>query len=223
MVSGDSIKYSRRSLADRYSHHASAARQRCWDGGHWSCRMATGARCPGGAGAGRCAARVRMDSGTCRAPIAPAAVLMAYAVIAHVGVSVMAQGHPKTPWVTAAFGVLSAAVLVPSLLAEYFGRTVNNAVMVVVVSALWLCSGAVAARLTGRIRDAVLSSTLSAQIGSLANVGSILTSCYILKGSALQDRFFRTVGTYEDFARSGISDFGAFVMGDLFEIGRAHV
>ena len=141
---------------------------------------------------------------------------MAYAVIAHVGVSVMAQGHPKTQWVTAAFGVLSAAVLVPSLLAEYFGRTVNNAVMVVVVSALWLCSGAVAARLTGRIRDAVLSSTLSAQIGSLANVGSILTSCYILKGSALQDRFFRTEGTYEDFARSGISDFGAFVMGDLF-------
>ena len=68
-------------------------------------------------------------------------MLMAYAVLTHVGVSIMAQGNPKTPWVTAAFGVLSAAVLVPSLLVEYFGRTVNNAVMVAVVAARrWLAA-----------------------------------------------------------------------------------
>ena len=104
-------------------------------------------------------------------PIAPVIVLIAYAVLAH-GVSVTARGNPNTPWVTAAFGILSGAVLAPSLLVEYFGRTVNNAIMVAVVLVLWFLSGAVAAMLTGRIRDAVLSSTLSAQIGSLANVGA---------------------------------------------------
>ena len=115
-----------------------------------------------------------------------------------------------------AFGIASAAVLVPSLLVEYFGRRVNNALMVAIVFTLWFLAGALAARLTGRIRDAVLSSTLSAQIGSLANVGAILASYYVLRGSSLQDRFFRTEGTYEDFARSGAGDFSAFVMGDLF-------
>jgi hypothetical protein len=150
------------------------------------------------------------------APLAPAAVLIAYAVFAHIGSSITAQGNPKTPWITAAFGMLSAAVLVPSLLVEYFGRTSNNGVIVVVVVALWLCSGVLAAKATGRIRDAVISSTSSAQIGSLANVGSILASYYALRGSAQQDLFFRTEGTYEDFVRSGASDFNTFVMGDLF-------
>jgi hypothetical protein len=37
-----------------------------------------------------------------------------------------------------------------------------------------------------------------------------------MRGSSLQDRFFRTEGTYQDFARSGGGDFGAFVIGDLF-------
>lgn len=149
------------------------------------------------------------------APIAPASVLIAYAVLAH-GASVIARGNPDTPWVTSAFGLVSAVGLVPSLLVEYFGRTVNNGLMVAIVFALWFLSGAVAARLTGRIRDAVLSSTLSAQIGSLANVGAILTTYYVLRGSSLQDRFFRTEGTYQDFVRSGSGDFGAFVIGDLF-------
>jgi hypothetical protein len=150
------------------------------------------------------------------APIAPAAVLLAYAGFAHLGVRITAQRNPRTPGVTAAFGVLSAAVLVPSLLVEYFGRTLNNAVIVAIVVALWFCSGVLAAKLTGRIRDAVVSSTLSAQIGSLANVGSILVSYYALRGSALQDVYFRTEGTYEDFARSGASDFSTYIMGDLF-------
>jgi len=37
-----------------------------------------------------------------------------------------------------------------------------------------------------------------------------------LRSSALQEQFFRIEGTYEDFARSGIGDFGTFVIGDLF-------
>ena len=62
----------------------------------------------------------------------------------------------------------------------------------------------------------MLSSTLSAQIGSPVSVGTILASHYLLRGSALQERFFRTEGIYQDFARSSTSDFGVFVMGDLF-------
>jgi hypothetical protein len=67
---------------------------------------------------------------------------------------------------------VSAAVLIRSLAVQYFGRTTNNAVMVAVVFALWFVAGLVAAASTGRIRDAMLSSALSAEIGSLANVAS---------------------------------------------------
>jgi hypothetical protein len=146
-------------------------------------------------------------------PIAPAAVLIAYAVLAHVSVCMTRQGTSKIQWVTLACGTVSAAVLIRALAVQYFGRTADNAVMVAVVFGLWLVAGIVATASTGRIRDAVFSSTLSAEIGSLANVGFILASYYVLRGSALQEQFFRTEGTYDDFARSGIGDFGTFVMG----------
>ena len=38
----------------------------------------------------------------------------------------------------------------------------------------------------------------------------------MLRGTTFQEQFFRTEGTYDDFARSGISDFRTFIMGDLF-------
>ena len=149
-------------------------------------------------------------------PIAAASVLIAYAMLAHVSVMMARPGASRIQWVTLACGSVSAAVLIRSLAVQYFGRTANNAVMIAVVFGLWLVAGIVTAAWTGRIWDAVFSSTLSAEIGSLANVGFILASYYVLRGSALQEQFFRTEGTYDDFARSGGVDFGAFVIGDLF-------
>ena len=149
-------------------------------------------------------------------PIAAAAVLLAYALFAHVSVAIAKETSPRIQWVTLACGVASAAVLIRALVVQYFGRAANNATMVTVVFAMWLVAGMTATARTRRIRDAVIASTLSAQIGSLANVGFILASYYVLRGSALQEQFFRIEGTYEDFARSGIGDFGTFVIGDLF-------
>jgi hypothetical protein len=150
------------------------------------------------------------------APIAPSIVLVAYVVLAHLAVVISGHAGSRLQMTILVCGLLSAAVLIWSDVIQYFGRTANNGIMVAAVFGIWLVVGIVAAASTGRIRDAVLSSTLSAEIGSLANVGFILGSYYILKGSALQDQFFRTEGTYDDFARSGAGDFGRFVIGDLF-------
>ena len=149
-------------------------------------------------------------------PIAPAAVLIAYVMLARTSASTAQQSSATIQRVTVACGVVSAVVLIRALVIQYFGRTANNAIMVAIVFVLWLVPGVVAAARMGRIRDAAIASTLSAQIGSLANVGFILASYYVLRGTTLQEQFFRTEGTYDDFARSGISDFGTFVMGDLF-------
>jgi hypothetical protein len=149
-------------------------------------------------------------------PIAPAAVLIGYFVLAHVSVPMARPGTATIQRVTAACGIMSAAVLIRALVVQYFGRTANNAVMVTVVFGLWFLVGVVTAAQTGRIRDAAMHSTLSAQIGLLANVGFILASYYVLRGSPVQEQFFRLEGTFDDFGRSGMGDFNAFVIGDLF-------
>jgi uncharacterized membrane protein len=150
------------------------------------------------------------------APIAPSVVLLAYVLLAHF--SVVAGGHTgaRVQLFTLACGSVSGGVLIWSDVIQHFGSTANNTIVVAVVAASWQVAGIVVAWWTNRIRNAVLSSLLSAEIGSLANVGFILGSYYVLRGSALQTRFFRSEGTYNDFARSGAQDFGSFVIGDLF-------
>jgi hypothetical protein len=143
-------------------------------------------------------------------------VLVAYVGLARLAAVIGGPTGSRVQTIVLVCGILSAAVLIWSDVIQYFGRTANNGIMVAAVSGIWLVVGIAAAMSTGRIREAVLGSTLSAEIGSLANVGFILASYYILRGSALQDQFFRTEGTYDDFARSGAGDFGAFVIGDLF-------
>jgi hypothetical protein len=149
-------------------------------------------------------------------PILPALVLVAYGAIAHLGGRTLQRSDPRLLTATAVCGVVAAAVLVPSLLIEYIGKTVNNGIMFGTAALLWFLAGILAASRTGRIRDAVLSSTLSGMLSSLANVAALLASYYILRGSALQDRFFRTEGDYEDFAHSGATDFIAWAVADMF-------
>lgn len=149
-------------------------------------------------------------------PLAPSIILIACGVFWHLAVSRLQVAHPRAVAVSVVFGAFSALVFVPSILVEYFGVTVNNTTMSVAMFALWLAAGTIVAVLTGRVGAAVLSSTVSAQIASLASVITMLASYYVLRGSALQERFFRTEGTYEDFARSGLKDFGTFVVEDMF-------
>ena len=71
-------------------------------------------------------------------PIAPAAVLIAYVMLARTSASTAQQGGATIQRVTVACGVVSAVVLIRALVIQYFGRTANNAVMVAIVFVLWL-------------------------------------------------------------------------------------
>jgi hypothetical protein len=113
-------------------------------------------------------------------------------------------------------GALAAIVFVPSILIEYFGRTVNNNAMFGTVALLCAVAGAVAAWRMERVLPAVCAATLSSLIASLAFVVTVLGSYCLLRGTTWQDRFFRTEGDYDDFARSGMSDFTTWIVGDLY-------
>src|SRR5262245_41420150 len=76
-------------------------------------------------------------------PIAPATVLIAYAVVASQSVFTTGRGGAIAARITLVCGVVSAGVLIRALAVQYFGRTANNAVMVAIVLSLWLVAGVV--------------------------------------------------------------------------------
>ncbi len=51
----------------------------------------------------------------------------------------------------------------------------------------------------------------------------LLSTYYVFRGTPIQEQLFRAEGTYEDFARSGMSDFAAFAMEDLLGAGFFHL
>lgn len=147
---------------------------------------------------------------------APILAVVVYAVIAHYGVRTVSAADPAIVRAVAVCGVLSVVVFVPSILIEYAGRTIDNGVSLGAVAVCCGTAGAMAAWRTRRIGVAVYASTLSAMIGLLSFVIAVLGSYAVLRGTALQDRFFRTEGDYDDFARSGMTDFNRWVTEDLF-------
>jgi hypothetical protein len=148
--------------------------------------------------------------------LAPVFALTVYAIAVHNGVRAVLAVDPVILRVIGICGALSAAVFMPSILIEYTGRTLDNRIMLWAGAVSCGLAGTIAAWRTKRVRIAVCASTLSAMIGSLAFVIAVLGSYCLLRGSALQDRFFRTEGDYDDFAKSGMMDFNAWVTADLF-------
>jgi hypothetical protein len=122
----------------------------------------------------------------------------------------------STPSIAAWFGVAAALVFVPSIWIEYVGRTVDNRLLTVTILSLWTTAGVVATRASGRVRDATIASTVSAILSTVVFLIAVLGAYDVLRGSALQDVFFRTEGTYDDFRHSGGADLATFVIDDMF-------
>jgi hypothetical protein len=147
---------------------------------------------------------------------APIAAVIGYAIVAHYGVRTVSGTDPAIVRAIAVCGVLCAVVFVPSILIEYTGRTVDNQVTLAAIAACCSIAAGIAAWRSRRVVVAVYASTLSAMIGLLAFVIAVLGSYALLRGTALQDRFFRTEGDYDDFARSGMTDFNTWAIADFF-------
>jgi hypothetical protein len=150
------------------------------------------------------------------APTAPVAALLAYAAIVHIGSRPLAVENRKATYGVALFGLLSAGALVPSLLIQYTGRSIDNRYPFFGAFACWFVAGLVGQQVSERLRIAVLSATLAGMIGSLCNVMALLVSYYLLRNSPAQERFFFAEGSHADFARNGTGDFTTWIIGDMF-------
>ena len=127
--------------------------------------------------------------------------------------------HPAILRGAVTFGLLAGAVFAAEIVLEYVLLPANNSRFGMVefgtVFGLYFVAAFVAALRSRSVPNAVLTSVASAFIASLIWVITVLTVFYVFRGSTRQGQVLRAEGDYEDFARSGMSDFNAFIMEDF--------
>jgi hypothetical protein len=91
------------------------------------------------------------------------------------------------------------------------------------VFASFIVAGAGTAARTRRLWPATLAGVWTALIAVLLWYATALPMFYAFRGTALQEAVFRAEGDFEDFRRSGLSDFNVFVMQDFLGAGFFHL
>jgi hypothetical protein len=151
--------------------------------------------------------------------MAASAILLAYGAMAALCPIRLHRRHPDILHWAVIFGLLAGAVFAGEIILEYILLPTNNSRYGMVefgtVLFLYFASACVSALRSLSIKNAMLTSVASAFIASLVWVITVLAVFYAFRGSPRQVLVLRAEGDYEDFARSGMSDFNAFIMEDF--------
>ena len=147
-------------------------------------------------------------------------VLVGYAVV---GFAVKPSINHREPAVLriATWGGLAAAfVFTAEVCLEYVLLPKNNApwgyvefglaLSVYLLTAVWLTLKQTA------LHSTILGAVLTAMFSSVIWCVVVLSTFYLFRGTARQEQVLLAEGDYEDFARSGMHDFQAFIMEDFF-------
>ena len=151
--------------------------------------------------------------------LAAMVTLLAYGVAAAIFPLRLYRSQPDVLRVSTVFGLLAGGVFCAEMILEYAFTPARNRSWGLVefgaVFLLYFAAGLVCVFRTRNFKAAVATSVASAFIASLVWVITLLVVLYAFRGSARQELVLRTEGEYEDFVRSGMSDFSAFLMEDL--------
>jgi len=153
------------------------------------------------------------------ATIAAGAILLTYGGLAVWFPIRLHRCHPDILYWAAIFGLLAGAVFAGEIILEYILLPSDNRLYGLVefgaVFFLYFASAFATALSSASFRKAILTSVASAFIASLIWAIAALSVFYAFRGSPRQLSVMRAEGNYEDFARSGMTDFNAFVMEDF--------
>jgi hypothetical protein len=146
-------------------------------------------------------------------------ILLIYGVLAAFCPMRLHHRHPDILRLGTLFGSAAGAVFAGEIIAEYILLPRNNSVYGLVefgaVLMLYFGSGFVSGLRSLSLKNAMLSSVVTAFIASLIWVICLLAVFYAFHGSARQTLVLRAEGDYDDFTRSGMSDFNTFIMEDI--------
>jgi hypothetical protein len=153
-------------------------------------------------------------------------ILIIYVVVGWFGPFVTERIHPHILRLGVLGGLLAGLVFVSEILLEYWLLPNDNSSMGLIeyglVLALFFLVGLWVAYRTNVLRNGLLAAVWSAVVGGLIWYVAVLLVFYLFKGTPQQAQVFRAEGNYADFARSGLSDFNAFVMEDFMGAGFFH-
>jgi len=165
------------------------------------------------------AGRLLVPATSLLSTIAASAILLAYGAMAASCPMRLHRRHPDILRWAMIFGLLAGAVFAGEIILEYVFLPTDNSHYGMVefgtVLVLYFASAFVSAVRSLSIKNAVFTSVASAFIASLVWAITVLAVFYAFRGSPRQVLVLRAEGDYEDFARSGMRDFDAFIMEDF--------
>jgi len=154
-------------------------------------------------------------------------VLLLYGLIGWKGTHFLMSQPPVVGKAVMIAGLLAGVVFIGEVILEYIVLPKDNTRFGLVefglVFAIYTTAGAYVGYKRFPFRLSVLAGAFSAIIGSLIWFIAILASFYFFFGTDRQSRVFRAEGNYDDFKRSGMTDFPTFIMEDFFGAGFFHL
>jgi hypothetical protein len=125
------------------------------------------------------------------------------------------------------FGLLAGVIFAGEILLEYAVLPNDNTSWGLVefgsVFVLYFVSGLWAAYRSRSIKSGTLAAVLTAILSSVIWLLCLLLVFYLFRGTLRQELVLKAEGTFEDFARSGMSSFSTFVMEDQLGAGFFHL
>ncbi|MEP7356906.1 MAG: hypothetical protein ABI847_06665 [Anaerolineales bacterium] len=138
-------------------------------------------------------------------------------------------GRPD-PWLlrtAITVGLLAGAVYAAEIVLEYVLLPADNSPYALIefgaIFIIYFATGLAAARRTGQARDGLLAAVTAALISTLIWYLVLLAVTFAMRGTPQQAAVMRAEGNLEDFARSGMTDFSAWLMQDLLGAGFFHL
>jgi len=159
-------------------------------------------------------------------PLAAGGMAGVYGVLGAWGLAPAARRAEITAWAQRA-GLAAAAIYAGEIVLEYVRQPKDNTswglVEFAAVFACFAMAGAGGAARSRRMWPAVQAALWTAVVATLVWYAVLLAVSLALRGTAAQVAVFRAEGDYDDFRRSGLSDFNVFAMQDLFGAGFYHL
>jgi hypothetical protein len=162
-----------------------------------------------------------------RSIIGAISVLLFYGLIGWKGTPRLMRQPPQVVKAAMIAGLLAGAVFVGEVILEYIILPTDNTRLGLVefglVFTMYFGVGAYVAWKGFAFRLSVLAGGASAIIASLIWFIAILVCFYLFFGTDRQSQVFRAEGNYDDFRRSGMTDFPTFIMEDFLGAGFFHL
>ena len=151
--------------------------------------------------------------------VGAALILVIYALLGWLLPSRIARHNVAIVAVACGAGLLAGAIFAGETLLEYLILPTDNTPFGLVEFGLvFLIYGGASGWLTARgarLRGGVLGAVVTAIISSLIWCLVIFVSFYLFAGTLRQAAVSQAEGNYDDFRRSGMTDFNAFIMEDF--------